>query len=50
MSRTNFDEQFDAFLAAWVRHEELRGGGSIAELANARFELDALRYRVWAAR
>ena len=46
----NFDNSFDAFLAAWVRHQELRSGGSLAELASSRFELDELRYRVLSAR
>mgnify|MGYP001814785555 CR=1 FL=1 len=46
MSR-NFNENFRAFLAAWVRHDDLRHGGTIAELASSRFELDELRYRTW---
>ena len=43
----NFNENFKAFLAAWVRHDDLRHGGTIAELASSRFELDELRYRTW---
>ena len=45
----SFNENFKAFLAAWVRHEDLRYQGSIAELASSRFELDELRYRTWAS-
>jgi hypothetical protein len=48
MSRS-FNENFRAFLAAWVRHDDLRNSGSIAELASSRFELDELRYRTWAS-
>ena len=44
-----FNENFKALLAAWVRHDDLRHGGTIAELATARFELDEVRYRTWAS-
>ena len=44
-----FNENFKAFLAAWVRHDDLRHRGNIEELASSRFELDELRYRTWAS-
>ena len=47
MSRnTNFDNQFGAFLAAWLRHDDLRKGASVPELFASRRNLDDLRYQM----
>ena len=40
-----FHDNFERLLAAWRLHEEAReSGASIAELAEARWTLDAARY------
>ncbi len=41
-----FQNAYDEFLAAWLRHEDLRHGASIAELSASRTRLDSLRYEV----
>jgi hypothetical protein len=43
---TEFKRMYDEFLAAWLHHEDLRHGGSIADLAVSRVQLDELRYRM----
>lgn len=39
-----FNDNFERLLAAWRQHEEARTSGSIAQLAAARWNLDAARY------
>lgn len=41
---TTFNDNFERLLAAWRQHEEARESGTIAELAAARWSLDAARY------
>ncbi len=41
---TTFNDNFERLLAAWQKHEEARKSGTIAELAAARWSLDAARY------
>lgn len=40
-----FDDAFTALMSSWLRHEDLkRNGGSIADLFEARMDLDRARY------
>ncbi len=40
-----FDDAFTTLMSTWLRHEDLkRNGGSIAELFQARLDLDRARY------
>ncbi len=41
-----FENAYDEFVTAWLFHEDLRHGGSIAELSASRSRLDGLRYEV----
>ena len=41
-----FTNAYDEFVAAWLHHEDLRHGASIAELSASRARLDGLRYEV----
>ena len=43
---TDFQHTYDQFVSAWIKHENLRHGGSIAELSASRARLDSLRYQV----
>ncbi len=43
---TEFQTAYDRFLSAWLEHEDLRHGGSIADLVASRIRLDGMRYEM----
>ncbi len=43
---TEFQTAYDRLLSAWLEHEDLRHGGSIADLSASRARLDGMRYEI----
>ena len=47
---SDFEHSYDRLMSAWLAHEHLRHGGSIADLSASRAHLDGLRYEMAALR